>query len=222
MKKSIIAILAFMLTGLLTASAQEHKNTFVLSAGYSFAAFPDKITDATSGHDYQEAFHKIDITGAYEAFVWRNLFLSPQLSLWHSDNYHDYMMKLTQLSTDIQIDKDTKATQTGGTIALMTGWRVDLGKKFSLDVLTGPMLDLTFSSNVEGWGLKYHNYCRAAVFEWRAGLALNIMSHLRVGANFDLRTGSHKKYQFDSNRLYFLQSGKKNCNAINISVGYRF
>lgn len=211
------------MAGWMTASAQDHHDTFVLSAGYSFAVGHDKIADPYAGYDYDEAFNKFDITASYEAFAWRGLFFMPQVSLWYSDNPHDYIIKKPMTNPDPQPDYGGhKAYQYGGTAATMVAWRFDLGQNFSLDVLTGPMLNLNFGSKVKGWNLVYRNRYCATTFDWRAGVALNIKSRLRVGANFDVRTGRQKVVQEEYQRIFFLPSGKKRCNGLNFSVGYRF
>lgn len=213
------------MAGWMTALAQEHHDNFVLSAGYSFAVGNERITDPIAKYDYEESFNKFDLTAGYEAFLWRDLFAMPQVSLWYSDNPHDYLVKkaLTNPNPNPQPDfGGHKAWQFGATVAIMGAWRFGLGQNFSLDVLTGPMLNMGFSSKVKGWNLEFSNRYRAASFDWRAGVALNIKNNLRVGANFDLRTGRHKSVANDFDRVYFLPSGKKRCNGLNFSVGYRF
>lgn len=222
MKKIILIIFASL--SLLNAAAQT-EDAFVVNFEFSIQSARDFYIDGA--RLYEERFRQYGVNASYEKFVWRNLFIAPQVSLWYSDNYNDILFKGHDFEPpyDLRPDLkygDDKAWQFGGTLAVMGAWRVPIAKSFSLDVLTGPMLDISFKSKVKGLGLEYNNPYRTVAFDWRVGVGVNIVKHVRVGVNFDIRTGDHKYYKPNEDYVYFLPSGYKRLNAWNFAVGYRF
>lgn len=228
MNKSIFtAILAIVIFGIPSVAQQTKNDAVVVTAGYSLPALQKKEM-LDGGAIYEEHFHKYDISVGYEKFVWRNLFVMPQVQLWYSNNCNDdlyYNLWLELPDIDFQPDPNhpkEEAWQFGGIVDVMGAWRLSLGESLSLDFLTGPMLNICFASRVKGLGFEYKDFYRTVTFDWRIGLALNIKSHLRIGANLDLRTGRHKKVNTGEKYLYFIPSGEPRRDALNFSVGYRF
>lgn len=225
MKKILTIALTTLFSVLMPTVAQGQEDSFVAGFGFSIAS---KNNDETSygGADYNGGFRKYEVFGAYEKFIWKGLFVMPEVSFWYSDNYDD---KLTKVYVDPSEDKrpDLKpgkdsAWQIGSTISAMGAWRQHFGQNFSLDFLTGPRLALNFTSRVKGFGYEYKDFYNTATFEWRFGIAANIFSHWRLSLNFDLKTGTHKNSSTNQMGLAWIPAGEKRHNSWNFSIGYRF
>lgn len=137
--KSIIVSVAIVAAGIMPVGAQETSDEFVVGFGFS--------VPATSGNDgldgaptYNGGFRKYEIYGAFEKFLWKGLFVMPEVSLWYSDNYDDKLAKAqvdpsTDPNPDLKYGKES-AWQIGGTISAYGAWRQPLGSNFSVDILT--------------------------------------------------------------------------------------
>lgn len=227
MKKVILSIFLWLFTACFSVMGQHAQNAIVVKFGYTMPSFQKKIL-WDGRPNYHESFNKLDIAACYEAFMWRHMFIQPEISLWYSNNYNDGLVLFKGLNGtglpdgfDNMIDKK-KAWQAGATIDVMGAWRVPLRDNFSIDFLTGPMIDVCFASRVKGLGLEYKNFYRTVTFDWRVGVAFNIRNHMRIGANLDLRPGNHKTVDTGEKYVYFIPSGESRRDALNFSLGYRF
>lgn len=117
---------------------------------------------------------------------------------------------------------EKKAWQIGGAFNVMGAWRFLLHDNLSIDLLTGPMLDISFASRVKGLGLEYNNLYHTLAFDWRIGVGINICKRFRLGFNYDIRPGYQKKVNIGEPYVGFIASDRKRRDALNFSVGYRF
>lgn len=157
-------------------------------------------------------------------FLWEGLFISPELSLWYSDNYDDYLCKPLGSEFPGLYSFDGSGWQIGGTVAASAAWRQQFSPNFSVDFLTGPRFNFNFIGKVKGFGQECKDLYRPLVFGWRLGAGFNIKSHIRIGVNYDFNFGDHKAAcdAKSENSYLWSASRKPHRDAINFSVGYRF
>lgn len=208
----------------LLSSAQGRSDAFVISAEMSVPAHNDKLM--SDGSPYQlGSFKKYGITGAYEKFVWKSLFVMPKLSLWYSDNSGDKLIKHYIIGVDSRPDLKPggcKSWQLGSTIAANIAYRIQLFPIASVDIHTGPKLDVCLIGRVENYGLKYDDFYRTVTFDWGFGATVNVLRHICVGVEFDIRPGHHKTVETGEKDIYWRPSGQIRRNVWTFSVGYRF
>lgn len=225
MKLKLITVWIVAMSCVVPTHAQSCEDAFVAGFGFSTRATGDG--ERREGiATYKGGFRKYEVYGAYEKFLWKGLFLMPELSLWYSDNYDDDLYKYSY-DPSVDLNPDLKrgklsSWQIGGTVSALGAWRQQLFHNFCVDFLTGPRLTINFKGKVKGYGYEFDDFYRTLMFEWRFGVGINILRHWRVGVNFDLRTGRHKDISTGVNGMGWLPGDRILHNSWNFSVGYRF